>query len=194
MLATECVQVDILNLLQGKYVSKKPDYSKNKKLDKLLSYLILFWISILVVYPTLSFILLKQRQSHINAEIASIYYRQFPQATHVVAPLVRLQDKLQKLTGDTNHQTALILMAHLGKSKEHFQSMNIKRLNFQSNQLEVELTLPTSEEFNQLTDFLSQEGLNVKQQNANLIDGRLNAIINLALLSNCSFNPPPRSS
>lgn len=167
----------LLNLLQSRYATKKSKFPRRDKLWKAAIGFVTVWVAILFLYPTVSYFILKQRTHIINAQIVQIYKRQFPQSTNIVAPKLRLQEKLQKLSVQAGENRLLVLLGYVGKGIQVAESVKIKRFDFQNNQLTLELNAGSSEDFSAFTGFLTRQGLNVKQQNANLTGARVNATV-----------------
>jgi hypothetical protein len=88
-----------------------------------------------------------------------------------------MEEKLQKLRANIGENRLLLLMGYVGKAMSATPSITLKRIEFQNNQLTAELTAATSEDVAAFTDFLTQQGLTVKQQNANLAGTRINATV-----------------
>lgn len=166
-----------LNLLQGYYATKKSKFPRRDKLLKATFGFAIVWIALLFLYPTVSYFILKQRTTSIDAQIAEIYKRHFPQSKSVVAPNTRLQEKLQKLSSQVGENHLFLLLGYIGKGMQSTESIKIRHFDYQNNQLTLELTAATSEDFSTFTNFLTSHGLTVKQQNANLTGSRVNATL-----------------
>ena len=109
--------------------------------------------------------------------INHIYRTQFPQATSIVAPKLRMQEKLQKLDVSVGENRVLLLLGYVGKGMKIANGIKLKRADFQNSQLTLELTATSSESFSAFTDYLTQQGLHVKQQNATLAGEHINATV-----------------
>ena len=171
------VDVAAINLLQGVYAVKKSKLPQMNKIWRITSGLAIAWVLLLFLYPAVSYFVLKQRLSTINSQMAQIYKRHFPQANSLVAPKIRMQEKLQNLNEAMGENRVLLLLGYLGKAANTTSNIKFNRLDFQNGQLTLELTAATSEDFSAFTDYLNQQGLNVKQQNANLNGARINATL-----------------
>lgn len=177
-LAVNVGQAPTINLLQGTYAVKKSKFAR-KKIWNVIFSLAVTWITLLFCYPAVSYFILKERVSSIDKEITQIYKRNFPQSSSMVAPKLRMEEKLQKLTAAIGQNRLFLLMGYLGKGMKKATSVKLKRADFQNNLLTVELTAATSEEFSEFSDLLLQQGLNVKQQNANLAGAKVNATLQI---------------
>ena len=166
-----------VNLLQGSYALKKPKFPPMQKIWKLTTYLAAAWIALLFLYPLVSYFILSQRVHAIDTQIAAIYKRHFPQSKSVIAPKLRMEERLNKLNAQIGANKALILLAYIGKGMSLTPSIMLKRLDFQNDQATLELTAATSDDFSSFTDYLTQQGLTVKQQNANLNGAHVNATL-----------------
>lgn len=166
-----------INLLQGAFAVKKSRLPQLNKVWQIAMYLGVAWISLLFLSPIVSSFILSTRASDIEDQIAAIYKRNFPQAHDVVAPKLRMQDKLQKMSADIGEHRALLLLGYIGKALQAGKSVKLQRLDFQNNQMSLMLTAANSDDFSAFTNFLTQQGLTVKQQNATLNGERINATV-----------------
>jgi len=176
-MADNAIQFTFINLLQGQFKTRKSRFPEMRKMWRTSIYLAIAWVVLLFLYPTISYFILEKRVSSIDAQITAIYKRHFPQAASIVAPKLRMEEKLQKLTAQAGESKLMLLINYLGKGMMDTPSINLKRLDFQNNQLTLDLTAASSEDFSKFTEFLTRQGLNVKQQSANLVGVRVNAII-----------------
>ncbi|MFZ2315919.1 MAG: type II secretion system protein GspL [Gammaproteobacteria bacterium] len=166
-----------INLLQGRYAVKKAKRpSKSKNLRPLMG-LAVVWVALLLLYPIVSYVVLKYKLSATTSEIATIYKHQFPEASSIVAPKLRMEEKWQKLTAEAGENRVLVLFGYIGKGMQASKGIKLNHADFQNNQLTLELTATTSEEMTAFTDYLNQQGLNVKQQNVNLAGAHINATL-----------------
>lgn len=175
--AHDIVKAPLINLLQGAYAVKKSKLPQLGKVWTLVSYLAVAWAALLFFYPTISYFFLSHKLHAIDEQIVDIYKRNFPQATSLVAPKLRMEEKLQKLNAQIGENRFLLLVGYVGKGMQETQSIKLKRLDFQNNILTLELTAGSSDDFSAFTDFLTRQGLSVKQQNANLTDTRVSATL-----------------
>ncbi|VVC75076.1 Type II secretion system protein L [Aquicella siphonis] len=165
------------NLLQGEFKSKKSRLPHMQRIWKLTFYLGLAWVFLLFLYPTVSYWILGQRVREIDSQIEKIYKHNFPLSSSLVAPRLRMEEKLQQLTSSASDNKLLLWIDYLGKGVLETPSIQLKRLDYQTNQITVDLTAPSSDDFARFTEFLTRQGLRVKQQSANLTGSRINAVI-----------------
>lgn len=167
-----------LNLLQRPYAPRKrsrmPAMSKTRRAA---IYLAAAWMLLLFLYPTVSYFILAQRVHEIDEQIEQIYRHHFPHSAHVIAPMLRMQEKLQQLNGQTGQNRLLILMAKVGQGLHEHAGIKLKRLDFQNNQLTLDLKAASSDDFSSFTDAVSRQGVSVKQQNATLDGAHINATL-----------------
>lgn len=178
-LAHQAAKKPAINLLQNNYnhVRKKSTYPHMKKIVQATLFLALAWVGLLFFYPTVSYFIFKNKLQVIDSEIAKIYKNNFPQANNVIAPKAGMQKKLQKLNGQVGANRLLLLLGYVGKGLAATPTIQFKQIEFQNNQFTLELTAASSDDFTAFTSFLSQQGLSVKQQNANLSGERVNALL-----------------
>src|SRR3990167_10116042 len=164
-----------LNLLQGQYAVKKPKLSIHKAW-KMLTYLSATWLGLLFLYPVISYFILHHRVRYLESEIQQIYKRHFKEA-NVIAHKIRMQEEWQKLNGEMNKNRLLLFMGLIGKDLLTSPNVKLKRFDFQNDQFTLELTATTSDDLASFSDFLTQQGLRVKQQSADLAGARVNAVL-----------------
>lgn len=180
MMARQAVTTPPVNMLQGDFQSKRSrGLPKLGSVVKIGAYLAAVWIFLLFLYPVVSFAILNQRASEIKDQIAVIYKRHFPNSSSIVAPRDRMQQKINKLNADLGDNRFLLMMASVGKGLSQATGVTLKRLDFQNNVMLLEISAASSEIFSNFTDALTQQGLRVKQQNANLNGTRVNATLEI---------------
>lgn len=176
-LAAQLPTEPALNLLQGAYAVKKARLPQLDWIMKAGAALLLGWVFLLFYGPIMSYFVLHHRVSQLNSQMLAIYQRQFPQATSVSAPKLRMEEKLHKLSAQVGENRLLLLLGYVGKAMGATNGVKLKRLDYQNNVLTLDLSATTSEDFATFTDFLAGKGLAVKQQNANLSGTRVNATL-----------------
>lgn len=165
-----------LNLLQGGYAIKKSKGHYDARFKRFAIYLSALLISLFFIGPMISYFILNQRVKNIDAAIATIYKANFPESKSVVAPKLRMQEKLQRLSAQPSENQLLSLLGHVSEGIHLNKSIKLKRLDFQNDQLTLALSA-TSDEFSNFSDFLRRQGLKVKQQNADLSGSEIDATL-----------------
>ncbi|MBA3661616.1 MAG: hypothetical protein H0W64_07810 [Gammaproteobacteria bacterium] len=168
------------NLLQGPYAMKKTTLWRGDKLLKISLCLGVALFSLLFLYPTVSYFILKPKLTALNAGIKRIYQKQFPKSTAIVAPKLRLEEKLKKLAGGGDKGGLNQILSHLGQAMQTESNVKLKRFDFQNGQATIELTADSSEDFSTFTSALTNQGMLVKQQSANLVGTKINATIQVS--------------
>lgn len=176
-LAHHIVKSPSLNLLQGPYRAKKSKLPQIDKMWRMTSYLALTWVVLLFMYPTVSYFILSQRLNSLENQIEQIYKRQFPEASSMVAPKSRMEEKWQKLAAQVGESKLLSLIGFVGQGMSQATSVKLNRLDFQNNQLTLELSASSSDDIAKLTDYLTHQSLEVKQENASLTGTRVSATL-----------------
>lgn len=164
-----------INLLQGTYATKRSRKWQQGMLWKGMVVLLSIGLSVLFLYPTISYFILHHRVNLIEEEITAIYKRHFPHSTSLVAPKQRMEERMRKLSSNAGQNRALILMSEVGKALS--PAIKLKRLDYQNNQLTLTLTAGSSEVLSVFTEQLQKQGLMVQQQNANLAGGVVSATL-----------------
>jgi general secretion pathway protein L len=165
-----------INLLQGAYAIKHPGLYANY-IFKIGTYLLTAWIGLILAYPVFSYILLKTRINGMDKEIAAIYQYHFPNAANVIAPKLRMTDKLKKLQIETSQQPLFTYLNYLAEAKTAVPAITLKRMTYQEDQLILDVTAPASTDLSSFTNSLTQHGAAVKQQNANFTGSEINATL-----------------
>jgi general secretion pathway protein L len=177
LLAKNVLHIPYINLLQGQYKSRKARFPEMQKLLKTAGLLTAAWVGLLLLYPLFSYWILHHRVSQLDNEIAQIYHRHFPESVNVVAPKIRMQEKLQRTTTDISANKWLLILAYLGKDITQSHDVQIKRMDYQRNRMTIDLSAVSSEAFSTFTDYLTNQGLSVKQESANVTGERVTAMI-----------------
>lgn len=175
--AQQAVKTPHLNLLQGMFRSKKSAFPYKGNAWRLLTYSLAAWIGLLVLYPFISYCLLASRASELENEIAAIYQKHFPNGGSLASAQDKMQSKLQSLTSETGDGRLFVMIGYIGKAVAGTPTIKLKQLTFQDNRLTLEVSAASSDDFSKFNDFLTNEGLQVKQQHADLAGSRINATI-----------------
>lgn len=172
-LAKTAVTTPSINLLQAEYRTKKSRYPKIQKIWKLTMYLAIAWVVLLFFYPTISYFILRHKLSGMESQIVAIYKRNFPLSSSIVAPRLRMEEKLRNVSSQAGDSKLFLMLGYIGKGMLEKPSIKIKRFDFKGNQLTLELLTPSSEDFAAFTDFLARQGVTIKQQNATMQGARI---------------------
>lgn len=179
-LAVNAAQQQPLNLLQGVYrgrtSTRMPGMSNLLKASASVVALLFLMVTL---YPVVSYFMLNQRVTHVQAQISAIYRRQFPDATSVIAPKQRMQSKLHKLTSSLGDNPFLSVLANIGKGLNQASGIQLKHMDYQNGLMIIEITAASSDAFAAFSDALAQQGLRVNQQNADLNGTRVNATLRI---------------
>lgn len=170
----------MLNLLQGDYASTTSRFPALKHGWKVVAYLAATLVVVGCLSPLVSYFMLQQRSRQIDQQISRIYYKYFPQATTIVAPKQRLDEMLQRAVGHTQENQPLLALAYLGNGLSQVTNIKIKRFDYQRDRIQVELTAATSDDFSRFIEVITQQGMQVHEQNAAVVEGRINGTLQIA--------------
>ncbi|MDR3478885.1 MAG: type II secretion system protein GspL [Gammaproteobacteria bacterium] len=159
-----------INLLQGPYLTKRKS-SHSKKIWLLAGYLGIAWIGLLFVSHIISFFILHHQVSALDAGINHIYKKHFPEATSLIAPKQRMEEKLSQLSTQGHRNPLLLWLAYTGKALTEATGVRIDQLDYRNNQLTLSLSAPNMDRIDAFTHALMQSGLTIKQQSAILASG-----------------------
>lgn len=163
---------NVINLLQGKYALKKFRVPKGMLF---VSLLVVFacWLILLISYPIVYYALLNSRLNALNQQIEVIYNKHFPTEKKVRFPKVQMEDRLSQLTRNENENKLLLLLLYFGKAHQEFPQVEIKQLRYHEDRAELELTAKSANDIANYTAKLKKLGLQVIQQNANLVEDKV---------------------
>lgn len=176
-LAQQVALQPAINLLQGTFATKRSRLPRMQKLWQYMTYLAAGWLLLLFLYPAVSYLLLKQRLHSVNQQMTAIYKEYFPDATSMVAPKLRMEEKIKTFNTDLGGNRFLLLTAYAGKALTQVAGIKLKRFEFQNDQLTLELSAASSDDVSTFSDVLMQQGANVKEQNATLNGERVNTTL-----------------
>lgn len=172
---------DTINLLQKDFLPKNQTSRMNRSLIYVNAGILSLGLIIFAIFPFVSAGILKHYQAQLNDKIVAIYKKNFPNASSVIAPKERMESKLRSFLNDAPKDQLLLMLAHIGEGLNQVTDAKIKRLDYQNNQVNLNITALTSEDFNKFTNTLSQNGLSVHQQNAILDGERVNANLQIEM-------------
>ena len=172
----ECTEnFPIINLLQGDY---KPSQKSNKNYKwrwAACAVLLILTGSILLCSKMISLIILNKELAKDNQAITKIYKNYFPHSIDIIAPRMRLEEKLKKLSPNHSQSVFLYLLQVLGNELSKGKSIQLNSFNFESNQLTIMITTTTFNDLDYFIKKLQSENLKVKQLKVQDIDKTVTA-------------------
>lgn len=179
-LAQEVAKISNINLLQGgHYAVKSSKFNTQRNFSRMTLYLAFVCVGLLLIQPLCSYFILKSRVKVLDEEIAQLYKQQFPHSSALIAPRARLEEKLAKLKSNHGEDRFLILLAHISKALQADPNIKLKRFDFQNNQLNLRVMAKSSNDISNFTNFLINQGLKVKQQNATVAKANIYAALQI---------------
>ncbi len=178
-MAHTVITTPAINLLQDVYAAKKPSFFQKGKMGKAILSLTVTWVLLLFLYPLGSYFILQPQVDAVDAQIKQIYQQHFPQAKSIVAPKMRLQEKLQKEQTQAGANRFLLLLGYIADALTKTNNIQLKRFDFQNNQLTLEVMATSSDDFSAFTQFLTQQGLAIRQQNVAVMGAQVNASLTI---------------
>lgn len=154
----------VLNLLQGPYQPKRK-VTYNKKIWVRAGMAFFAWIALAVFSKIISFFILHHQTSQLEASIDAIYKRNFPNATAIIAPKQRMEDKLSELSSQTGHNPMLLWLGVIGNAMKSTSGIHLKQMDYHDEQLNIEFSAESVAQLDSFSQALKSQGLNVKQQN-----------------------------
>ena len=169
-----------VNLLEARYTTKgRKSYSKNRFKGVGLA-LIAFWFLSILIYPLGSYLILKQHAKELELAISDIYKKNFPKSTAIVAPKLRMQEKLNQINSQGGQQQLLLWLANIGDALAQQERIKCQRIDYQNHQLNLRIIATRSEDITLFSEALLQRGLTVKQQNASISGSTLHATLQIS--------------
>lgn len=159
-----------INLLQATYQPKRKA-SDTKKYWLWSAYATVLWIILAFIGQSISFFILHHQVNRYENDIQTIYHKHFPQATHVVAPRERLENKFKKMHEAANKNYFLTLLAQISPVLHQTPHIKLNMFDFRDNQFNLDITASTFNDLDIFKKALLQQGLIVKQQNAAITSG-----------------------
>lgn len=163
-----------INLAQGAFQNTQKNI-KTKKTWYIATRLMIIWLILLFTSQIIHIFILKKQNLQLDQSIHSIYYRYFPTAKNMVAPKLRLQEKLSHLNNDQNQNIFLSLLATISTVITKNTDIQIEQIYFSNKTLQLMLTANSFNALDMLTNQLKETHLNIKQQNASTINHRVQA-------------------
>lgn len=163
-----------INLLQGTYQTTKKS-TATKKIWVTASCLAIAWIGFAFFSNLGSLLILHYATSTSEQLINKIYQRNFPQASSVVAPRQRMEEKLKKLSTTANKNNFLSILGIIGKNLPKTKGIQLLSIDFRGNQLTLSISATTFANLDMFTQALTHQGLNVKQQSAGVAGAAVKA-------------------
>ncbi len=165
---------DPINLLQGDFKPKK-----NKKTQhKLISYsAIIILATLSLMYVVSSWFSYHHQLNLLDKKITEVYQSIFPQATHVVAPQARIQQKLDNINNTNQKDTFFSTLNHINDSLKHIAGTVLNHLNYQGNIFILDISTDNFSNLEKFITDLNSKGLLVKQRQAGSQDGKITATL-----------------
>lgn len=167
MMASFILAETPINLLQGRYFSRKIRLPKGL-LYQTMFFLAIGWVLLMLSYPLISYSLLSLRLNSLNNMITSIYKKHFPEMKSISAPKIRMEERIAQLTSAENENKLMLWLGYFGKALADVPSVDIKHLNYTEQDMTLEVTASSAQDVSRFVEKLSQQGLHITQQNANL--------------------------
>lgn len=167
-----------IDLLQGEY-GRNTDWDKIRELWRVPFVLLLILIALKGALFGVDFSQAKKESQALERRVEEIYRATFPQAKQVVNPRAQMEQRLALLTGGQQSQNSfLALLARIGPQLQKTQGYTLQRLRYHGSALELELTLATLDDLNDLKErLLVNDDLSVDIRTAttanNLVSARL---------------------
>lgn len=164
-----------INLLQGEYKPIKKSTKKDKWRWLTSAVLLIVTASLLLFGKLISFIILNKELTHNEQAITKIYKTYFPNSVDVIAPRLRLEEKLKKISVNSQQSVLLYLLEILSAQLASDQSIQLNSFNFENNQLIITLTTNSFSDLDYFIKKCQNNHLHVKQQKAQSINSTVSA-------------------
>lgn len=173
--ASALAKCPYLNLMQAPYATarklKVPE--KNKKAWQLAATAFVFWLGLLFCSNLGSWLILAYEHHHLQNLMQKTYQAHFAQAP-ALNPQEKLTAKLKKMLAQHDRFRFFQWLGYLAHATS---TVRIQSLNFQNNQLSIELIAPSFSSLDELVLSLKSDGVEVVQQNATLLGSQIKAVL-----------------
>lgn len=164
------------NLLWGKLQAR----SKNQKIKRywqitlscLIAIILIAFINKIIQYNVYS-----SQNSALLAQIATVYKQNFPDSTEMVAPKLRLEEKLNALNSIAADNPYLNLLGTAGQVLKNTSILKINTVQFSNNTVSLEVSTQNFTELNDVITRLKETGLQVTQINAHSQDNSVSTTV-----------------
>jgi len=163
-----------INLLQGNLQSHQSTAS-TRKIWQSASLLVVAWLGVLFSTHLANIFILQHQDQKLMHSIRSIYNRYFPLSTNMVAPKLRLKEKLANLHMDNQQNIFLPLLAVTGEIIAKNNNIKLEQIDFHNKILRVKLSANSFDLLDVANNQLKKAGLSVKQQAATATDSHVQA-------------------
>ncbi|MDA8561620.1 type II secretion system protein GspL [Gammaproteobacteria bacterium] len=163
-----------INLLQNKYLVTKKTSLRNN-IWAISGCITISWIALLFLTNIISFSLLNKNFDSLDKQINTIYNKNFPNSSSVVAPKKRMEEKLKKITSNTSNNNMLSQLSIIGESLHNSGNLKIDQLTFNGNSYSLKISTSTFKELRDFVESIRKKNLKVKQQNASINDQKITA-------------------
>ncbi len=166
------------NLLQGQY-SKSEQIGRHFMVWRYAAALVLVWLTILFTVDYIEYQRLTSEDQYLQEQIISVYKDAFPQAKRIVNPRVQMEQYLKKLTSPASDVDFNQLLLDSAAVIKKVKNVEFKSIRYKRKRLEVELSLNSLAELDQIKQQLTSNGLNMSIQSANSKDGTVESRITI---------------
>jgi general secretion pathway protein L len=143
-----------INLRQGEY-GRNTDWDKIRELWRVPFVLALLLIVLKGALFGVDFHQARKESRALERRIEEIYRTTFPQAKQLVNPKAQMEQGLALLTGGQQPQDSFLsLLARVGPELQEKEGRTLQRLRYHGSVLELELTLTTLDDLNDLKERL----------------------------------------
>ncbi len=163
-----------IDLLQGEY-GRNTDWDKIRDFWRVPFVLALILFSLKGMLFGLDFSQAKKESLALERRIEQIYRATFPEAKQVVNPRAQMEQGLALLTGGQQSQNSFLeLLARIGPDLQKNKGCNLQRLRYHGNGFELEVTLATLDDLNDLKErLLVKDDLSVDIRTATTANDRV---------------------
>jgi general secretion pathway protein L len=166
------------SLLQGNY-SKSEQIGRHLMVWRLAASLLIVWLSILFSADVIEYQRLTAKDHYLQQQIVAVYKDAFPRATKIVNPHVQMEQYLKKTATQTSDIDFNKLLLDSAAVIKKVNNVEFKSIRYKRKRLEIELTLKSLAELDQIKQQLLSNGLNMNIQSANSKGGTVESRISI---------------
>lgn len=156
-------QRNTLNLCQGEFQQKMSSGGANRQIKLALTTVATILLT-LVVGQLGQTVYFNKQLNQLDAQIASVYKKAYPDATRVTAPKTRIENEIKSLGANPQSEMFLSLLKQVGTVLN--RDVDLQQVQFDRQQMQLRFKIASFEKLEQLTEQWQTNGLQVKQDQA----------------------------
>lgn len=164
------------NLLTGNLTAKTKKQKVKRYWQLSLVFLSLI-IAVSIINTAVQYGVYSHQNKTLTNKIDELYKQNFPESTDIVAPKIRLQQKLQSLNNLANGNPYINLIGKSGQVLKNLNTVKINAIEFRNNTLYLTLSTANFSDLSVVIKKIKSTGLRVNQTNAQSKGKRVSTVL-----------------